>query len=353
MKLKVLVTAVSFGRTSTEPAALLENAGCEIIRSSLSRPMNEEELLAAVPQVDAIITGADIITRRVIESARRLRVIAKHGVGVDNIDVQCATERGIVVTNAPGSNADSVADLAFGLMLALARRIPQADRFTRSGEWDRFIGVEVWGKTIGIVGLGRIGKGIAVRARGFNMEVLACDVFHDEPFAIAQGITFVSFEELLGRADFVTLNVPLGPDTRGMVNSRTLRLMKRGAYLINTARGEIVDEAALAEALQNGLIAGAAVDVYVKEPPGESPLFSLPNVIVTPHMGAHTAEAARNAGLVAANCVVDALAERRPAHLVNPQVYSVKRAIPADAGSLTAGHSCPTRRRRCSAVNSR
>lgn len=322
MKPKVLVTALSFGQTSPEPVVMLEKAGCEIVRNTLGRPMTEDELVDAVGGVAGIVNGNDRITRRVIEAGRDLRVIAKNGVGVDNIDVQAATERGIVVTNTPGSNSDSVADLTFGLMLALARQIPAADRTTRAGEWKRFIGTEVWGKTIGIVGLGRIGKGVAVRARGFNMNILAYEVVPDRSFAAEHGVSFVSLDELLSRADFITLNVPLLPETERLINARTLSLVKPTAFLVNTARGEVVDEEALFEALRDKRLAGAAVDAFLKEPPGKSPLFDLPNVIVTPHMGAHTGEAAHKVGLMAAGGIVDVLAGRRPKHVVNPAVYS-------------------------------
>jgi len=288
---KVLVTPRSLAEAFSEPLKTLEDSGHEVIRNPHGRPFTEQELRDLIRDVDGIIVGLDSISRDVIAAAEKLKVISKYGVGVDNIDLQAARARGIVVTYTPGGNSEAVADLTIGLMLAAARRIPSADRAVRSGDWRKVVGLAVWKKTIGIVGVGRIGRGVVRRASGFNMRILCCDKVIDNDFAARYGAEYVPLDLLLRESDFVTLHVPLTDETRGLIGERELSQMKRTAILINTARGEVVDEDALYQALAEGRIAGAALDVFRNEPPTGSRLLGLDNVILTPHIGAHTDEA--------------------------------------------------------------
>lgn len=261
--------------------------------------------------LQALLVGVDPVTERVMEAAPELKVIAKHGVGVDNIDIAAARRRGIVVTNAPGSNTQAVADLVWGLLLAVARGIPQADRITRQSRWDRVVGCEVWEKTIGIIGTGRIGLAVAHRARGFHMRILAYDPWPNTEAATQLGIIYTTLDDLLRESDFVSLHAPLTQGTYHLINEERLCLMKKEAILINTARGELVDEEALYRALKNGWIKAAALDVFTQEPPTNSPLLELDNVVVTPHIGAYTREANLRMGLAAAKSIIQVLKGER------------------------------------------
>lgn len=315
---RIFVSALSFGRYSPEPRRLLENAGHEVVLNPLGRPLTEEELAGFVADCEAVIVGVDPVSERVLEAGKKLKVVAKHGVGVDNIDLKAAKARGIVVTNVPSSNSEAVADLTFGLLLAVTRQIPRADAALRQGTWKRFVGPELYQKTLGILGLGAIGKGVARRARGFDMRVLAYDVRWDEAFAREHGVERASLEQVFRESDFVSLHLPLLPSTERIVNAGTLALMKPTSYLINAARGELIDEAALYSALAGGKLAGAALDAFAQEPPAaDNPLFTLPNVVVTPHIGAYSFEANRNMGVGAARNVLAVLAETQPANPVS------------------------------------
>lgn len=317
MGAKVLVAALSFSRSSPVPRQMLEEAGCELIWNRLGRPFKEEELLALVPELDAIITGVDPITAAVIERGKNLKIVAKHGVGVDNIDLVAATKHGVVVTNTPGANEEAVADLAMGLLLAAARQIPLADRATKAGEWPRLVGTQVWGKTLGLVGLGRIGRGVARRARGFNMRVLAYDPYVAGGVAEELAVSLVDLDRLLGEADFISVHVPLTPETHRLFDAAAFHKVKPGAYLINTSRGEVIDEEALKEALQEGRLAGAATDVYSEEPPRDREWLNTPRLITTPHIGAYTHEANCLMGTMAAEAVLKALRGESPPYRVN------------------------------------
>lgn len=270
--------------------------------------------------VDALIVGVDKVSAKVIDQAPKLKVIAKHGVGLDNIDIDAATQKGLVVTNAPGSNSEAVADLTIGLLLAVTRQIPLADRGIRQQGWPRLKGPEVWRKTLGIIGLGRIGKGVALRAKGFQMRILVFDPYADPEFAGRENIEITTLDNLLKESDFVTVNAPLTESTRNLLSSDKLQLMKKGSYLINTARGELIDEKALIEALQEGRIAGAALDAFVNEPLGDSPLLHMDNVILTPHLGAYSYEAGTNMSRMAAEAVCDILAGHSSVFVVNKEV---------------------------------
>jgi phosphoglycerate dehydrogenase-like enzyme len=242
-------------------------------------------------------------------------------VGFDKIDVKAASARGILVCNAPGTNTNAVAELALGLMLASARRIPQADRAVKSGKWGQCIGTEVAGKVLGIVGLGRIGQSLARKAKGLGLRVVGYDVLLDGTFLEREGVEALSLDELLSRSDFVSLNCSMTAETENLIDESRLRKMKKTAHLINTSRGKVVDEQALQKALEEGWIAGAATDVYSTEPPDGSPLLLLEELVTTMHMGTHTQEALAEMGRVAAQNVLDALEGRRPAFLVNPEVW--------------------------------
>ena len=279
--------------------------------------MTEETLIELLKGVDGIIAAGHPFTRRVLYAVDRLKVISRTGAGFDTIDLEAAGERGIMVTNTPGANSDSVADFAMGLLLSLARQILQMDGAVRAGRWPIQLTMEVGGKALGIIGLGHIGKRLAKRALGFDMTILAYDPYPDTAFAVEHGITYLPLDELLTRSDFVSIHSPLSPETTGLISERELRLMKPTAYLINTARGPIVDEASLIKALREGWIAGAGLDVLSKEPPGSSPLFSMEQVVLAPHVAGETEEAYARMGMWAAENVVKVFEGKRPDGLVN------------------------------------
>lgn len=321
MSLKVLVTSTSFGKMVKEPVELLNNQSYEIIWNKLGRPLKEKEVMEKIKGIDAYIAGLDDITARVIEAADKLKVISRYGAGVDNIDIEAATKKKIVVTNTPEANTEAVADLTFGMILAIARYIPQADKSTKRGEWRKFFGREVSGKTLGIMGMGRIGKAVTRRAKGFRMKVIYGDCRREINIEKEAQAEYVDLKTLLQKSDFVSLHLTLTKETRGLIGEEELKLMKPTAFLINTARGSIVDEDALYECLGDKVIAGAAVDVYSNQPPKDSSLLSLDNIITTPHMGAYTYESIMNMGMMSVKNVIDVLNKRRPKHVVNPEVY--------------------------------
>jgi D-3-phosphoglycerate dehydrogenase len=254
----------------------------------------KEELTKKVSEIEALVVRSETkVTKEILEPAKRLQVIARAGVGVDNIDVDAATRKGIVVINSPEGNTLAAAEHTMALMLAMARKVPQAYQSLRSGKWERsrFVGTELYGKTLGIIGLGKIGKEVAFRARSFKMKLLGFDPFLKPEQAAEMEVNLTSLEQVLRESDFVTIHVPLMAETKNLLNAQTLSQMKRGSYLINCARGGIVDEAALIEVLKNGHLAGAALDVFAAEPPLGSPLLEKEEVIVTPHLGASTQEA--------------------------------------------------------------
>ncbi|HWI44690.1 MAG TPA: phosphoglycerate dehydrogenase, partial [Rubrobacter sp.] len=286
--------------------------------------LRPEELLQKIGDYDGlIIRSATKVTAEVIERAGNLKAIGRAGIGVDNIDIEAATKRGIIVANAPESNTVAAAEHTLGLMLAVARRIPAADSSLRGGEWKRSAlkGVEVSGKTIGLVGLGHVGAIVARGALGMGMQVLAYDPYVSEDRMHSMNVERAeTADEVFERADFVSLHVPRTPQTMGLVSEDALAKMKPTAYLINVARGGIVDETALYNALKEGAIAGAALDVFAEEPATDSPIFTLSNVVVTPHLGASTAEAQDRAGITAAEQVAAALSGAVPVHAINAPV---------------------------------
>ena len=315
--MKILITPRSFASFSDKPLKMLTERDYKIKRNNTGRPYKKEEMLKLIKDVDGIIIGIDELSAEIIEEANELKVISKYGIGLDNIDINMATNKKIVVTNTPTANVDAVADLTFGLILSLARRVPEADRKTKSAKWGKIIGKSVWEKTIGIIGLGKIGRQVVKRAKGFEMNILVFDIVKDKKFAQKYGIKYVDLEKLLRKSDYITIHIPLNDATRNMISYEELEKMKKDAFLINTSRGGIVDEEALYDALRNNKLRGAALDVYNNEPLRESPLKELDNVIMTPHIGAYTEEAIENMGIRAAQNLIDVLEGREPQNRVN------------------------------------
>jgi D-3-phosphoglycerate dehydrogenase len=316
MGAKVLIATRSFGSTSEEPWRILAEAECETVRADMSQKMTEEKLIALLAGVDAAIVGVVPMTACVLENAPGLKVVSAHGVGVDHIDLEAAGRLGVIVANCPETNNEAVADLTVGLMVCVARQIPLVDQDVRYGKWGRYHGSELWKKTLGLIGLGSIGHAVAKRALGFEMQVLAYDPYVEKEQARAMKINMTSFEEVITSADFLSLHAALTEDTYHLIGKVELDQMKPSAFLINTARGGLVDEAALYSTLEEGKIAGAALDVFAVEPPSGNPLLELKNVVVTPHVGAHTQEAIERMGMLAARNVVQALRAGEPVHRV-------------------------------------
>lgn len=286
---RVLVTPTSYAKNDAHLKSDLETQVGEVIYNPTGKPLSSVELARLLPGVDGLIAGLDVIDETALQAADRLKVIARYGVGLDNVDLAATEAKGIVVTYTPGANAVSVAELTIGLLLSLARHIPEAASAARKGEWPRLTGLTLEGKTVGLLGLGAIGKQVARRLSGFDCRVLAYDPVSDVEFAAQHAVSLLPLDEVLYEADFVSLHMPLLPETRGLVNADFIQKMKPGAYLINTARGELVDEAALVAAIKDKRLHGAALDVFSQEPPSpDNPLLSLPEVIVTPHCGSHT-----------------------------------------------------------------
>jgi D-3-phosphoglycerate dehydrogenase len=309
-------------KISERGVELLRQPGWTVVSS---RP---GEAAADLADADALIVrSATRVTSELLEKAPRLRVVGRAGVGVDNIDLEAATRRGVLVMSTPGGNAISVAEHTFALLLALARQVPRLDAAIRAGRWEKSsaAGTELRGKTLGLIGLGRIGSEVARRARAFEMRVLAFDPYISEAAAREVGVDLVSLPHLLAESDFVSLHAALSPATQNLVNAGTLAKMKPGARLINAARGELVDEAALADALKSGHLAGAALDVFAEEPPKNSPLTGLPNLIATPHVAGSTAEAQEEVGTLIAQQVRDFLAEGVIRNAVNLPALSAEQ----------------------------
>jgi D-3-phosphoglycerate dehydrogenase len=282
-------------------------------------------LLPLVADAEVLVVSCFAqVSANLIEAGRRLRGIVKYGVGVDNIDLSAAKARGIPVANCPDYGSGTVADHAFALLIALARRLVLQDTEFRRNGWywpeERYCGVDLEGKTLGIMGLGKIGRKMARRAAGFDMQIVACDPYVDAGSAAADGyhVRFVALDELLATSDFVSVHCTLTPETRQLLGVRELQKMKPSAYLIDVSRGAIIDELALLRGLQEGWLAGAGLDVFPSEPlPNDHPLLSLPNVIITPHLSWYTSEAAARQSQQAADAVLDILAGRRPRSVVN------------------------------------
>jgi phosphoglycerate dehydrogenase-like enzyme len=313
---RVLVTPTSYGTTDPGLKTRLEAAVGEVVYNTTGRPLGSADVARLLAGVDGYIAGVDAIDAAALAAAGRLRVIARYGVGVDNVDLEAARARGIVVTNTPGANAASVAELTLALVLALLRHVPDAVAATRRGEWPRLTGRVLAGKTVGLLGLGAVGRLVAHRLAGFDCRILA----HDPaiaPGAAPPGVTLASADQVIAEADVLSLHLPVTPATRRMVDAAFLARMKPRALLVNTARGELVDEEALAAAVRGGHLAGVALDVFGTEPPGAGhPLLELPQVIATPHCGAHTDDATSAMGRMALQDCLAVLRGDTPAHRV-------------------------------------
>lgn len=317
MTYQVLISTAKFSGYEDRARVFLRRHDCELIDHGDVEPMDEEALLRLAPAAAALIAGPEPVTDRVMAAAPLLRMINAPGVGFDHIDVAAATRRGIAVCVAAGCNQHAVAEMALGMMIGLARRICVADRAVREGRWPAETGPELWGKTLGIVGLGQIGKSLASIGKGLGMRVLATDSVPDPTFANEHGIGHVPLAELLQEADFVSLHCPLTPQTRGLIDAEALARMKTTAYLINTARGPLVDEAALARALRERRLAGAGLDVFAVEPPANNLFREFENVIMTPHRAGATPEAIERSLEVALTNATLVLHDRKPLYQIN------------------------------------
>jgi D-3-phosphoglycerate dehydrogenase len=327
-KFTVLIEARPFCVFDKTPMVQLKNAGIDFINKR-GLGVADPDFGAALNYVDAVLCGNDLqVNDELLDLAPRVRAIAKLGAGLDSVDVVAASQRGVVVFHTPGANNQAVADHTFALILCLARRIVYCDQSLRERRWEhtKIIGLEIWQKTIGIIGLGAIGRCVALRAKGFQMKTVAHDPFWPAEFAEEQGIEKMSLNELLRVSDIVTIHAPLTPENKGLIDKKLLKLMKPTAILINAARGEIVNESDLCQALKNGLIAGAGIDVFEQEPPTNSPLLELDNVVLTPHTAAFTHEAIDNMskGIVAQ--LIDYSQGKKPAYIVDPEIFDRSKA---------------------------
>jgi D-3-phosphoglycerate dehydrogenase len=303
-------------------AELLKENGFLIHRiAPEERPLSEEKMthIVARETPTVILCGAEPITRRVLE-ASHLSMVMKHGVGIDNVDIEAATDLKIPVANAPGTNTEGVADLTIALMLALLRGIVSAIQSTKTGGWERFVGHELGSLTVGIIGTGRIGCGVIRRLQGFGSSVLAYDIVRNEKFANELNFKYVDLEYLLQHSDIITLHIPLVPGNKEVIGRDELGLMKSTAYLLNLARGDLVDEEALCESLLQNRIAGAAVDVYAVEPPQRSSLLKFDKVLTTPHIAAYTYESMEKMDRMCANTIIETLQGNICSNILNPQV---------------------------------
>ena len=320
---KVVFTDESIRQEAAD--MLRETCTIQVLRSYPS----EAALIEACRDADAILARLGVVTAAVIEASPRLRIIARHGAGSDGVDIPVATRHGAVVTTTGPANAGAVAEYTFALLLALLRRIPLAEVGMRAGLWSRepLVGEALEGKTLGIVGFGAVGQRVARAASAFGMHVVAAARLVAP--AASQSVPILPLREMMAMADVVSLHARLMPATHGMIDASMIAAMKPGAFLVNTARGELIDEAALIGALRSGHLAGAALDTYAVEPlPADSPLRRLPNVLPSPHVAGQTIDAVVNVGRAAAQAVLDELAGKRPAFVINPEAYAIRGKIP-------------------------
>ncbi|WP_370231101.1 phosphoglycerate dehydrogenase [Salipiger bermudensis] len=319
----IVTTSPGFGKHGRVPELIRERGWEFISCTDTSKP--DGGVSEHIGRADALVVGLVPVTPETLRQGGKLRAVIKHGVGVDNIDIPACTEAGLPVCNTPAANADAVAELAVGLMFSMARWIPQGHASVTAGGWDRRIGTQLGGKTLGIVGLGNIGKRLAKLARGLGMQVVATDKDPDEAFAAEHGISFLPLEELLAQSDYISLHVFGGADNAALINEATLAQIKPGAKLINLARGEVIDLDAVAKALESGQLGGVAIDAYVSEPPDTShPVFSHPNAVFTPHSGADTREALENVGLMVIESLDAVLAGETPPRMLNADALAAR-----------------------------
>ena len=315
--MKILVTPTSFKKyQNTKARELLEGFADEIVYNPYGRPLESGEISKLAADCDGYIAGLDYIDAAALKDISNLKIISRYGSGVDRVDIQMAKEKGITVTNTPGTNATAVCELAFGFMLSLARSIPRLNTAVINGQWPRNNGMELKGKTLAILGLGAIGRQLAKRALAFEMNVVAYDPYMDLGYATSNNIKSLSFDEAIKSGDFISLHMPLNPSTKHCINKEVIELMKNGAYIINTARGGLIDENAACVALHNNKLGGMALDAYEVEPVTDSPLTKLDNVISTPHTGAHTDEAISAMGMMSVKNLIAVLSGKECKNIV-------------------------------------
>ena len=286
---KILTSPSSFGQVSTQPFDLLHEFGYEVINNPYGRKLTEDEVIELAKGCVGIVAGVEPLTPIVMDALPDLKCISRVGVGMDNVDIEYAKQKGIVVVNTPDGPTRGVAELTLGMTLSLLRRIPQADAAIKNKQWKKQIGNLIYEKQIGVIGLGRIGKMVAGLFRGIGNPVIGFDLYPDEKWAVESSVNLSSFENVLKMADIITLHIPGNKDKSPVIGSKELSMMKKGAFIINISRGGVVDEDALYDTLKNGHLAGAAIDVFTKEP-YNGPLCELDNVVLTPHLGSYASE---------------------------------------------------------------
>ena len=322
----VLIEARPFCAFDNTPMDQLKDAGMKLIDMRGSG-VEDPKFMEALKQADAILCGNDLVVNDgLLDMAPGVRAIAKMGAGLDTVDIDAATRHNAIVFHTPGANNQAVADHTFALMLTVARKIIFCDQSLREKRWEhtKIMGLEIWQKTLGLIGLGAIGRCVALRAKGFEMKVVAHDPFWPDAFASEQGIERVAVEELLRVSDVISIHAPLTPENKGMIDEKALKTMKPTAILINAARGGIVNEADLYQGLKNNVIAGAGVDVFEDEPPSDSPLLELDNVVLTPHTAAFTFEGMNNMSVGVVEQLIEYQKGNKPVHIVNPDVFAIQ-----------------------------
>lgn len=316
--MKILVTPTSFrAKTNIKAVEKLNSFADEIVYNDLGRPLTAAELKEMIKDCNGYIAGLDYVNEEVLEGANKLQVISRYGAGYDRVDLKAADKKDIIVTNTPGSNANAVADLALALILSIARKVPLLDQKTKAGEWVRSTGVELAGKTIGILGLGAIGKNVAKRAQGFGMKVIAYDPFINLQYTKENDIEPVSLDYLIKNSDVISLHLPINEETRNIISYKELEAMKDHVILVNTSRGGLVNEEAAIEYIKNGKLGGLGLDAFENEPCDNYAKFQFDNVVLTPHTGAHTVEATENMAIMAVENLIKVLTNEECKFVVN------------------------------------
>ncbi|WP_319508441.1 phosphoglycerate dehydrogenase [uncultured Methanolobus sp.] len=306
--MKVLISSRSFGKIDSEPIDMLNNAGFEVTVNPYDRKLTERELVEMIGDSVGLIAGTEEITEEFLKNAKSLKVISRYGVGMDNIDQDVATKLGIKVCNTPNAPSKAVAELTLSMILNILRRIPESSSLMNDGRWLPQMGRSLYGKKLGVVGLGRIGKEMVQLVKPFNLTILAYEIYPDNDFITSYGIRLVSLEELLSQSDIISIHLPLMKETYNLIGEKEISLMKDTSILINTARGGLVDEGALANALMNGTIAGAGIDVFTEEP-YSGDLLGLDNVLLTPHIGTFTEETRKKMEIETVDNLIKSLRE--------------------------------------------
>lgn len=309
--MKILVTSNSFGKQNSEVFDQLQKAGIEVIRNNTGRLMTKAELIEQTVDVDGIILGTEEFGREIIENAKKLKVVSRYGVGIDNVDVQCLKEKGIELRITKNANSDAVADHTLGLMLAVAHNLAKADRSCRAEKWAKSTSLDLCGKTVGIIGFGSIGKKVSERVKGFNCKVLAFDKYYDEDFIKENKIIKADIDTILSQADFISLHLPSVPEYVGFLNQDSFAKMKKTAIVVNTARADLIDHPSLYQALEKGIFSGYGCDVFVDEPKIDKHLIEFDNVVMTPHMAAVTVGAINEMSRMATENILEVLGKSR------------------------------------------